>query len=71
MNDNPTGDEGSLVVIEPATGAVHQLAGTEGAAYPLWLPEGILFARPLQPGNELMLLPNGTGAAAASIGTPG
>ena len=48
----------SLAIIDPATGAVQDVARTEGATSVLWLDEGIVFTRPAIPnGADLLLIP--------------
>lgn len=61
--DNASPYEGALVILDPETGATQPIAGTQGAGFVQWLAEGIVFTRPLRPGIELMLLPNGGGPA--------
>ncbi|MDP9266075.1 MAG: hypothetical protein M3O91_08185, partial [Chloroflexota bacterium] len=61
--DNTSPYEGALVVIDTESGAVQPIPETRGVGHVLWLPEGIVFSRPLRIGIELMLLPNGGGPA--------
>lgn len=55
--------EGSLVIIDADSAALQPIADTQGAGLVLWSPAGIVFTRPLRIGIEVMLLPNGSGAA--------
>jgi hypothetical protein len=61
--DNTSPYEGTLAVIDAQSGAVQSVPDTRGAANVLWLPEGIVFTRPLRIGVEVMLLPDGVGPA--------
>ena len=63
--DNSSPYEGSLVILDPATGATQPIAGTEGAGSVQWLAEGIVYSiqHVGQPLAELMFLPDATGTA--------
>ena len=62
--DSASPYEGSLLVIDTARGGLSTpIADSRGAANVLWLPEGIVFTRPLRIGVEVMLLPGGAGPA--------
>jgi hypothetical protein len=60
--------EGTIVTLDPETGATQPIAGTLGAGLVRWLAEGIVFtvSHARQPAAELMFLPNG-GASAISL----
>jgi hypothetical protein len=63
--DNSSPYEGTLVILDPVTGATQPIAGTLGAGSVQWLAEGIVFSisHVGQPAAELMFLPNGAAAA--------
>ncbi|MDP9282812.1 MAG: hypothetical protein M3P38_12025 [Chloroflexota bacterium] len=71
--DNASPYEGTLVILDPTTGATQPIAGTQGAGSIQWLAEGIVFAlsHVRQPAAELMLLPSGGGAAVSLYKTDG
>lgn len=60
--DNASPYEGSLVIVDPESGVMQPLVGTQGAGNVLWLPEGIVFSRPPRSRTEVMLLPVGGGS---------
>lgn len=53
--------EATLVIVDPETGTLQPIAGTQGASIIQWLPEGIVFSltHVRQAGAALMFLPNG------------
>ena len=71
--DNASPYEGTLVILDPETGATQPIAGTLGASVVRWLAEGIVFTvmHARQPAAELMFLPNGGGSAVSLYKTDG
>lgn len=61
--DSTSPYDAALVVIDADSGALQPIPDTRGAGQALWLPEGIVFTRPLRIGVEVMLLPGGAGPA--------
>jgi hypothetical protein len=63
--DNASPYEGTLVILDPATGAMQPIAGTEGAGSVQWLAEGIVYTiqHVRQPSAEVMFLPDAKGTA--------